>query len=215
MPAEEALRTAFSQFRAAGVTRLVIDLRYNGGGLLRTAALLGSLIARSATGRPLIVETYNDQHTDLNRERLMFETDEGVDASRVVFLTTGNTASASEQVINGLSPYVTVDVVGTTTLGKPVGADSWDYCDFTLAPITFHSLNVAGAGDYFQGIVPSCTVGDDLLHRFGDPSEAMLDTALGLLAGEPCVASKSLPPLGALHRAAELPGRFPELPGLY
>jgi hypothetical protein len=58
-------------------------------------------------------------------------------------------------------------------------------------------------------------VGDDLLHRLGDPAEAQLDAALGLLAGEPCVASKGLPPFGEPRRAAELPGRFPEFPGLY
>jgi C-terminal processing protease CtpA/Prc len=215
LPGEDELRAAFTQFRDRGVTQLVIDLRYNGGGLLRTAALLGSLIERSAAGRPLIVETYNDLHSDLNRERLMFETDEGVDASHVVFLTSGRTASASEQVINGLVPYVTVDVVGTTTLGKPVGADSWDFCDFTLAPITFHSLNANGEGDYYQGIRPACVVEDDLLHGLGDPNEAQLAAALGLLAGEPCVESKGRVPVGATRPGAELPGRFPETPGLY
>jgi carboxyl-terminal processing protease len=215
LPGEDELRAAFAEFRDRGVERLVIDLRYNGGGLLRTAALLGSLIVRSAAGRPLIVETYNDLHSNLNRERLMFDTEEGIDASRVVFLTTGRTASASEQVINGLLPYVTVDVVGTTTLGKPVGADSWDYCDFTLAPITFRSLNAAGDGDYYQGIQPACVVEDDLLHGLGDPSEAQLGAALRVLAGEPCVASKSRLPFGATRREAELPGRLPEAPGLY
>jgi C-terminal processing protease CtpA/Prc len=215
LPGEDELRAAFTQFRDRGVTQLVIDLRYNGGGLLRTAALLGSLIERSAAGRPLIVETYNDLHSDLNRERLMFETDEGIDASHVVFLTTGRTASASEQVINGLSPYLTVDVVGTTTLGKPVGADSWDYCDFTLAPITFHSLNANGEGEYYQGIQPACVVEDDLLHGLGDPSEAQLAAALRVLAGEPCVESKGRVPFGATRREAELPGRFPEAPGLF
>lgn len=215
LPGEDELRAAFTQFRARGVTRLVIDLRYNGGGLLRTAALLGSLIESSAAGRPLIVETYNDLHSDLNRERLMFETDEGVNASHVVFLTSGRTASASEQVINGLSPYVTVDVVGTTTLGKPVGADSWDFCDITLAPITFHSLNANGEGEYYQGIQPACVVEDDLLHGLGDVNEAQLAAALGLLAGEPCVESKGRIPFGATRPEAELPGRFPETPGLY
>lgn len=215
LPGEDELRAAFSRFRERGVTELVIDLRYNGGGLLRTAALLGSLIERSAAGLPLIVETYNDLHSDLNRERVMFETDEGVDATRVVFLTSGRTASASEQVINGLRPYVTVDVVGTTTLGKPVGADSWDFCNFTLAPITFHSLNADGEGEYYQGIPPACVVEDDLLHGLGDPNEALLAAGLGLLAGEPCIENKGRRPFGATRPEAELPGRFPETPGLY
>jgi C-terminal processing protease CtpA/Prc len=213
LPGEDELRAAFTTFRDAGVTRLVIDLRYNGGGLLRTAALLGSLIESSAAGNPLIVETYNDQHPDLNRRRLMFDAPEAVDATRVVFLTTGRTASASEQVISGLSPYLDVDVVGTRTLGKPVGADSWDHCEYTLAPITFHSLNAAGEGDYFQGIEPTCSVDDDLLHGLGDPEEAQLAGALQVLAGQPCETPKALAPLGVRPRA--LPGRFPDFPGMY
>lgn len=225
LPGEEELKQAFSGFRAQGVSRLVIDLRYNGGGLLSTAALLGSLIEADAAGEPLIVETYNDQHPDRNRRRLMFETPESVNASHVVFLTSGRTASASEQVINGLRPYLDVDIVGTTTLGKPVGADSWDHCGYTLAPITFHSLNAVGEGDYFGGIQPSCEVGDDLLHRLGDPEEAQLGAALRLLAGQPCEVDKTLPPAAGIGRASgAMPyegslerglGRFPEAPGLY
>jgi carboxyl-terminal processing protease len=240
LPGEDELRAAFSTFRERGVSRLVIDLRYNGGGLLRTAALLGSLIAANAAGRPLIVETYNAHHGDLNRERLMFETPEAINATHVVFLTTGRTASASEQVINGLRPYLDVDVVGGTTLGKPVGADSWDHCEYTLAPITFHSLNAAGEGDYFQGIEPECFVDDDLLHRLGDPHEAQLGAGLRVLAGQPCagpaaeplaedaaptdsekaltpaarIGSDRLPTLARVPRRT-LPGRFPDLPGWY
>jgi C-terminal processing protease CtpA/Prc len=212
-PGEDELRAAFTTFRDAGVTRLVIDLRYNGGGLLATAALLGSLIESSAAGSPLIVETYNNQHPELNRQRLLFEAPEAVDATRVVFLTTGRTASASEQVINGLAPYLDVDVVGTRTLGKPVGADSWDHCEYTLAPITFHSLNAAGEGDYFQGIEPSCIIDDDLLHGLGDPEEAQLAGALQVLAGQACESAKALAPLGLRPRT--LPGKFPDFPGMY
>jgi carboxyl-terminal processing protease len=216
LPGEDELKSAFSVFRDRGVSQLVIDLRYNGGGLLRTAALLGGLIAKQAWGQPLIVETYNDLHSDLNRLRLMEETPESVAASHVVFLTTGRTASASEQVINGLRPYLDVDVVGTTTLGKPVGADSWDHCDYTLAPITFHSLNAAGEGDYFNGIQPTCSVPDDLLHRLGDPAEQQLSAALRLLAGEPCEVDKAVSPSAAGGApVSPLPGRFPELPGTY
>lgn len=220
LPGEDELKSAFTTFRDRGVSRLVIDLRYNGGGLLRTAALLGSLIAKHAAGQPLIVETYNALHSDMNRERLMEQTPESIAAAHVVFLTTGRTASASEQVINGLSPYLDVDVVGTTTLGKPVGADSWDHCEYTLAPITFHSVNAAGEGDFFNGIQPTCSVADDLLHRLGDPDESQLRAALRLLGGQPCEAdegsAEKARTRGASSAARSLaPGRFPELPGGY
>jgi len=214
-PGEAELQSAFALFRERGVRRLVIDLRYNGGGLLSTAALLGSLIASSAAGQPLIVETYNDRHSELNRERLMFEMEESVDATDVVFLVSGRTASASEQVINGLAPYLNVSAVGTRTLGKPVGADSWDHCDYTLAPITFHSLNAAGAGDYFQGIVPACSAEDDLLHRLGDPEEAQLSAALQVLAGQPCDVEKKAGVVPGAAPVQPLPGKLPALPGWY
>jgi len=200
-PGEAELQAAFTQFRAEGVRQLVIDLRYNGGGLLSTAALLGSLIDKSGAGQPLIVETYNDLHPEMNRHRLMFDTPEAIDVPRVVFLTTGRTASASEQVINGLAPYLDVQVVGSRTLGKPVGADSWTHCDFAIAPITFHSLNAAGQGDYFNGIEPVCEVPDDLLHRLGDPEEAQLHAALRVLNDQPCSDSSPAAPESPLPGA--------------
>jgi carboxyl-terminal processing protease len=219
LPGEDELKRTFADFRDRGVERLVVDLRYNGGGLLRTAALLGSLIDKAAAGQPLIVETYNERHSEFNRERLMFETEEGISASHVVFLVTGRTASASEQVINGLLPYVKVDVVGSTTLGKPVGADSWEHCGYAIAPITFHSLNADGEGDYFRGIAPLCEVDDDLLHRLGDPEEAQLSAALKLLDGEVCTADKARAPAPSVESSAARPSFFggpnPGFPGWY
>jgi carboxyl-terminal processing protease len=229
-PGEDELREAFRQFRAAGVTRLVVDLRYNGGGLLSTAALLGGLVDASAAGQPLIVETYNDQHPEMNRRRLLIDAPEAVDVPSVVFLTSGRTASASEQVINGLAPYLDVRVVGSRTLGKPVGADSWPHCGFSIVPITFHSLNAAGEGDYFGGIEPECEVGDDLLHRLGDPDEAQLHAALRVLDGQSCSqpsdAASSSDSASEISKArsshsrapapsALPPGPIPDLPGWY
>jgi len=209
-PGEQELEDAFAQFRAAGIRELVIDLRYNGGGLLSTAALLGSLIDAGGAGKPLILETYNDLHPEMNRERLMFEAAQAVDVPRVVFLVTGRTASASEQVINGLKPYLDVQVVGSRTLGKPVGADSWTHCDYAIAPITFHSLNADGAGDYFNGIEHVCEVSDDLLHRLGDPDEAQLHAALRLLDDQPCVDAADTPE-SASFPAADGAGSSPGL----
>jgi C-terminal processing protease CtpA/Prc len=233
-PGEDELRAAFSKFREAGVTQLVIDLRYNGGGLLSTAAVLGSLIDRDGAGKPLIVETYNNLHQEMNRRRLMFTEPQAVDVPSVVFLVTGRTASASEQVINGLAPYLDVKVVGSRTLGKPVGADSWTHCDYAIAPITFHSLNASGQGDYFDGIEPDCQAPDDLLHELGDADEAQLHAALRLLNGESCSdgaedvsePNASAPaPRSSRLRPKSLPqttpartlpaGPLPELPGWY
>lgn len=224
-PAEAELLVTFETFKqwerenGRSIDTLVVDLRYNGGGLLKTAALLGSLIEKSAAGRPLIIETYNDRHPELNRERLMGEVPQAISASRVVFLTGPGTASASEQVINGLRPYTDVETVGQRTLGKPVGADMWPHCGYAIAPITFHSLNADGEGEYFEGIEPACSAHDDLLHGFGDPDEAMMNAALALVEGRSCEPTASVPSDEALPKSLPprlLPdGRIPGFHGWY
>jgi carboxyl-terminal processing protease len=225
-PAEAELKTAFQSFHdweeANGQTidQLIVDLRYNGGGLLSTAALLGSLIERSGAGEPLIVETYNDRHQEANRRRLMFEVDEATSVSRVVFLTGPGTASASEQVINGLRPYTEVETVGLKSLGKPVGADAFEHCSYAIAPITFHSLNADGEGDFFQGIEPACDAHDDLLHGLGDPEEAMMKAALAVIEGRVCEQPESLrsarsPAASQAPAPAPLPGSVPGFLGWY
>lgn len=224
-PAEAELEAAFQSFQdweatnGQTIDQLIVDLRYNGGGLLSTAAFLGSLIEQSGAGQPLIIETYNDRHQESNRRRLMFELPEARSVSRVVFLTGPGTASASEQVINGLKPYTQVETVGLKSLGKPVGADSFQHCNYALAPITFHSLNADGEGDFFQGIEPACDAHDDLLHALGDPEEAMMKSALALLEGrvcEPLDALRSSRSAPARQRApAPLPGRIPDFLGWY
>ena len=42
--ADPALRNAFAQFRAAGITDIIVDFRYNGGGLVSIAELMGDLL---------------------------------------------------------------------------------------------------------------------------------------------------------------------------
>jgi len=93
--------------------------------------------------------------------------------TKVVFIVSGNTASASELVINSLKPYMTVKLVGSKTYGKPVG----------FFPITienkykvFYSLfqtkNSLGQGDYFDGMTPDIVDNfDDPRNNFGDPNE--------------------------------------------
>lgn len=215
-PAEEELRDVFRLFREEEVDQLVVDLRYNGGGLLRVAATLASLIRQRDAGRPLIVETYNDRNSRFNRRRSLVEVEEGMNFEKVVFLTSGATASASEQVINGLRPFTEVRVVGAPTLGKPMGADSFSHCGWAITPITFASLNADGEGDYFDGIAPDCAALDDLTHALGDPEEAQFAAALGLLSGAPCPGrTAALRIQGARQLPLASPSRVPAFPSFY
>lgn len=192
-PSEADLRDAFAQLGEEDVKRVIIDLRYNGGGYVWIAGLIASLIGGpDHAGEILLRNTYNENFLDWNGELRLTDEAGAISAEQVVFLTSGGTASASELLINGLRPFMDVKVVGTRTYGKPVGADTWQYCDNVVSPITFRSLNALGEGDYFQGIPVDCEVPDDLDHMLGDEQELRLHTALSLLEGKGCL--QRLPP---------------------
>jgi C-terminal processing protease CtpA/Prc len=192
-PSEADLRAAFELLREQDVKRLIVDLRYNGGGYVWIAGLVGSLIGGPEhAGEILLRNAYNPDYADWDGEMRLTDEPEAISAEQVIFLTSGGTASASELLINGLKPFMDVKLVGGRTYGKPVGADAWQYCDNVVSPITFRSLNALGEGDYFQGIPVDCEVADDLDHMLGDERESRLQAALALMAGEGCL--KRAPP---------------------
>jgi carboxyl-terminal processing protease len=188
-PSTAALDQAFSGFLAQGVTQLVIDERYNGGGQLSVAVHLASLAAGNAyTGRTLGTLVFNSQHTDQNQSATFETVANSLNLTQVFFVTSGSTASASEFVINALGPYIHVTTVGSATFGKPVGENGFDVCNDVLYPITFKIANVNGAGDYFDGLPATCAAADDLTHALGDPAEASVAAALSVIATGSCPA---------------------------
>jgi carboxyl-terminal processing protease len=135
------LNTAFNSFKTQGVNELIIDLRYNGGGSVRTATYLGSMITGQFNGELYSKEVWNDKVqaavtpdrflnyftdkinvTDQNGNIALQETINSLNFSKVYFIISGSTASASELVINSLRAYIDVKIVGTTTVGKQVGS---------------------------------------------------------------------------------------------
>lgn len=119
------LNDAFGEFSAAGVTELVLDLRYNGGGSVQTAAYLGSMVTGQFTGSVYSKLFYNENLSSNDVDFLFTNSISGggtinsLNLSRVYVLTTNRrTASASELVINSLSPYIDVIVIGENTVGK-------------------------------------------------------------------------------------------------
>lgn len=192
-PSYEALNDAFAALRAAGATELVIDLRYNGGGLVDVAVHLGSLVTGPFTeGRVFATFQHNDKNTALN-EDLRFEAKpQALNLARVFVITTRASASASELLINSLRPHIPVSVIGDTTYGKPVGQYGFTFCDKVLAPVAFALVNSEGQGDFFGGISPTCVAGDDIEHELGDAGEASLGEALHLLRTGSCSVSATL-----------------------
>jgi carboxyl-terminal processing protease len=186
-PADPALNQAFADFRAAGVSELVVDLRYNSGGLLSIAEVLANLIGGQVTqGQVLYALEYNANNAVRNETRLFRDVANALDMQRVVIITTRSTASASEIVINGLKPFLDVVLVGSTTFGKPVGQLGFRFCDRVLRPVSFRTVNAVGNTDFFDGFAPDCQAADDLDGAFGDPSEASLAESIYYLENGAC-----------------------------
>ena len=191
--ADPALRTAFAQFKAAGITEFVIDLRYNGGGLVSIARLMGDLLGGNRSPSEIYLRTVYRPGKGISTH-MFTPQPQSVAPTRVAFIGTKSTASSSEIVINGFIPYLgdKMALIGTNTYGKPVG-QSWidrAACDDRLKVVAFAFENGAGKGGYFSGLadyVPSsCQAGDDVTRPLGDPQEASTRQALDFLAGRPC-----------------------------
>jgi carboxyl-terminal processing protease len=183
-PSIPALDSAFAELRAAGVTQLIVDLRYNGGGLVSVlehfANLLGS---RIAPGAVFAAYEHNDKNSERDRQFLFASEppEAALQLERLVLITTPATASASEMLVNGMPPYVTTATVGQETFGKPVGQFGFRFCEKVLRPVSFRTVNGLGQGDYFDGIPADCPAGDTLDVAFGQPGEASFDTAVSWL----------------------------------
>jgi C-terminal peptidase prc len=203
-PSIAALDDAFAALREAGVTELVLDLRYNGGGLVDVAVHLSSLIGGAITrGQPFATYKHNDRNAAYN-ETIRFEDGETspLALSRLIAITTRGSASASELVINSLRPYIPVDIIGDATYGKPVGQYQLGFCDKILAPVSFSLRNANDEGDYFDGLAPTCLAGDDIEHELGDAEEASLKEAFHFIRHGACSSPATLTARGL--RAADL-----------
>ncbi|MDY0253306.1 MAG: S41 family peptidase [Tenuifilaceae bacterium] len=186
-PTIDELDEVFDDFLTQGVSELIVDLRYNGGGSVQTAVHLANLIA-GATANNQVLGRYvhNDKQSDRNENILMSQKANSLDLSRVVFITTGNSASASELVINGLFPHMEVTLVGQDTYGKPVGMYIFtsESFDWAFVPICFKILNANNEGDYYDGIPVDILANDGVSYPFGDLGEASLAAAIAFITGE-------------------------------
>lgn len=194
-PAEAPLRAAFAGFRAQGVTRVIVDVRYNGGGLLSQAFVLADLLGQNRqTSDVLNFITYRTSKAASNETRLFRPQPQSVAPVRIAFITTSASASASELVINSFIPYLHSGaiLVGANTFGKPVGQIAIDRreCDDRLRIVAFSSQNAARQGDYFNGLAgtveASCAAGDGVARPMGDPQETSTRAAIDAIAGRSC-----------------------------
>ncbi|MEQ9442240.1 MAG: S41 family peptidase [Cyclobacteriaceae bacterium] len=179
----DELRPVFQEFQQAGIQELILDLRYNGGGRVNVAEYMAAnIVGSQGSGRNFIEYIYNEDKAAAQNESVPFETaDSPLSLDRLITITSGNTASASELVINGLRPFMEVVVIGDNTHGKPVGSRPFRSEGYALNPIIFKIANDDGEGEYYQGFPADSYISDDLGHKFGDPEESRLKEALYFL----------------------------------
>ena len=191
--AETDLNNAFAQFRAAGVTELIIDLRYNGGGLIRIAERFADLLGRNLSGQVFEQIVFRPSRAADNSTYRFAPNGNSIAPTKIAFITTRASASASELLINGIKPYVSnIALIGDNTFGKPVGQEAFDLtaCDLRFRAVTLEVRNAENFGGYYTGLaqfVPNtCRAADDITRQLGDPAETMIMTALDYLGGRSC-----------------------------
>ena len=211
---DKELNSIFSEFKSEGVDELILDLRYNRGGLTKTALYLSGMITGQFTGQIFSQKIWNKKvtdyyesidSTDWMKDLFVSEMDDktqinSLNLNRVYIITSSNSASASEMLINGLSPFINVIQLGEATYGKNVGglAVVYDYIDntnrtinpdhsYAISPITFRVANSEGFSDYANGLKPSdgFELTEDVLNMgvLGDSNEPLLALALNDIIG--------------------------------
>ncbi|MCF6351004.1 MAG: S41 family peptidase [Flavobacteriaceae bacterium] len=174
------LNNAFLQFKNENVTDLVLDLRYNGGGSVNTAVSLASMITGQFTNELFTTLTYNEKLSEIfdiqNRNfKSNIATGQAINhlnLDKLYVLVTGSTASASELIINGLNPYIEVQLIGTQTTGKSVGSitlyDSENYNregansnhTYAIQPIVTELVNKLGENNHI-GFIPDIILSEN------------------------------------------------------
>lgn len=196
-PSITELNTVFSEFKAQGITELVVDLRYNPGGSTATQDALANLIAPASANNkvmykyifntnlqqgkfPLLQKKTgygNTSFTEANNTQTFSNTG-SFNLNQVLFIVSHATASASELLINNLKPYMNVKLIGDTTYGKPVGFFPVDIFNYSIYPISFKTVNSAGNAEYYNGFAPDKFAPDGVNKNWGDITEPSLAAAL-------------------------------------
>ena len=202
--ADRELVEIFQNFSDEGVTQIILDFRYNGGGLVRIGELIGDLMRGDNAGEVFSRTVLRDSKSDRNNTRffddmarfLNSQTGElgpsqripAIDPTKIAIISGEGTASASELVANAFLPYVDdIALIGANSFGKPVGQFGFDReeCDDRIRAVTFKTENANGQGEYFDGLASvfplTCRAPDDIESQLGSPSEARTAQALSFL----------------------------------
>jgi carboxyl-terminal processing protease len=206
---DSQLNDAFATLKSQNITDLVLDLRYNGGGSVQSATRLASMVTGQFTDKVFSKQQWNakinayfesedpEALNNLFTDKVEDIPLNSLNLTKIYILTSKSTASASELVINGLKPYISVVQIGDITTGKNVGSitiyDSPTFGKenrnpnhrYAMQPIVLKIVNADGFGDYFNGLTPTYALKENLadLGILGTSSEPLLSTAIGKITG--------------------------------
>jgi carboxyl-terminal processing protease len=194
-PSVAQWRAAVTAIKTQGASKMIVDLRLNGGGLVSAAtALGGTLLTSSATNKPFLALEFNDKNTASNVVYNVPSDSLAGTFDEIVFLTSPSSCSASEALIVGVQPYLAankVTIIGDTTCGKPFGFTAPTYKGKLYNIISSRIKNSAGFTDYASGLIAKCKVVDTISADLGNSTEALLAAAINYLNTGTCPAVAS------------------------
>jgi C-terminal processing protease CtpA/Prc len=205
--AEPDLTTFFQGFRDQGVSDIVFDLRYNGGGSVAVGGRIASMAAGNKANNQVYAVLRNNAQLQASNTTYRFATPvswPGV--NRVYVLSGSRTCSASEQIIAGLRGVgIEVVLIGATTCGKPVGFRPRDHCGLTYSLVNFDSINARGEGGYYAGFAATCRVAEDFTKSMEDPTEPLTAAAMRHAQGLGCPPVSGVDQVPLLQRGQHGP----------
>lgn len=209
---DDELNTTFGNFKAENINDLILDLRYNHGGSVQTAIYLGSMVTGQFSGEVFskqrwntkVLNSFNEENFTNNFAETIIQSRQPINSlnlSKLYVIVSSNTASASELIINALSAYIDVEIIGDTTVGKQVGSITLydsdnlqrdgdnlnDKHNYALQPIVLEIVNKNNENDsngYTPGIdIPGIFLKEDYsnLGVLGEKSDPLLRSTLNLI----------------------------------
>ena len=216
---DDQLKSAFAEFQTQGVDHLIVDLRYNRGGRTSSAIKLASMITGQFSGEVFAQTQHNDKLSSYNENYLFEAIDVQLKMDQLYVISSADTASASELLINGLSPYIDVILIGDDTTGKNVGSYSiYDWIDnegnvnprhtWAMQPITLKIANSEGFADFESGLQADHSLQEDFtnLGTLGEIDEPLLEKTLEVMGILPAKSEK--------NQISVLENRFEKMPSL-
>ncbi|MBO9672399.1 MAG: PDZ domain-containing protein [Sphingobacteriaceae bacterium] len=200
-----SLTPVFSNFKAEGISELILDLRYNAGGQVAEAAGICAMIARNISFDKPFITYKGNKNGGMKTESIgtaatfdgtvNFNTllQQNLGLSRVYILSTAGTASASEVIINNLKPFMQVVLIGEKTRGKDEAsfrifdARNPKQVKWEMHPIVYKLFNAQGNGGYSAGINPDITINEMStlpLFQLGDTSDPLVKAAITAITGQ-------------------------------